>query len=144
MQVACLEGDMASFIKPLSSALEDVDIGEKVMFRGTVFVELCFTNIAVYWVVKFLQLTGWRDKKREKFETVSQHGPDLCGSTCYSVNVHVASLYKLDHLNSLNTSAHECMICEQKLKTEAYLRNKTHKNTHQQCSVYCKVVFDVT
>ena len=42
---------MASFIKPLSSALEDVDIGDEIVFRDTMFVKLCLTNIAVYWVV---------------------------------------------------------------------------------------------
>ena len=26
--------------------------------------------VSVYWVVKFPQLIGWRDKKREMFETV--------------------------------------------------------------------------
>ena len=70
MQVACLESDMASFIKPFSFALEDVNIGKETMFKGTLFVELCVLPIAVYWVVKFSKLIGWGDKKREIFETV--------------------------------------------------------------------------
>ena len=47
MQIACLESDMASFIKPFSSALEDVDIGEEAMFKGTLFIVLCLTNSSI-------------------------------------------------------------------------------------------------
>ena len=82
--VVCLESETIDGIlhQLLTSVLEDVDIRDEVMFKGTMFVELCLTNIAVYWVVQFPQLVGQRNKWREMIETVSLHRPHYVGALC--------------------------------------------------------------